>query len=66
MTEEKNKPLEIIENLKLPPPEHEPAKSATGRDCPACGARSSKQAGLTHCVYCGHEFTAAPPGGERR
>ncbi|WP_157962897.1 hypothetical protein [Chitinophaga deserti] len=64
MKEEKHKPLEIIENLKLPPPENEAPQQ--GRDCPACGARSSKQAGLTHCVYCGHEFQTAPAKRERR
>ncbi|MGN7721615.1 hypothetical protein [Chitinophaga sp. 22620] len=55
MTEESNKPLDIIDKLKLDPPPGQPPPS--NRNCPACGARSGKQAGLTHCAYCGHEFT---------
>lgn len=61
MTEDKHRPLEIIDNLKLPP-EKEPPKQ--GKDCPACGAKSSKQAGLTHCAFCGHEFSSGPPEGK--
>lgn len=59
MNEETNKPRSIIDNLKLyPPPEQEKQlQHMKGKDCPACGARSAKQAGLTHCAYCGYEFT---------
>ncbi|MBO9151217.1 hypothetical protein ACFOTA_03300 [Chitinophaga sp. GCM10012297] len=57
MTEEKdkNKPLDIIDKLKLGPPAGQ-ASSPPNRNCPACGAKGVKQAGLTHCPYCGHEF----------
>ncbi|WP_343701995.1 hypothetical protein [Chitinophaga sp.] len=57
MNEETNKPLNIIDNLKLnPPAEEEKLQHMKGKDCPACGAHSAKQAGLTHCAYCGYEF----------
>ncbi len=57
MTEDKdkNKPLDIIDKLKLGPAASDPAP-APSHDCPACGARGVKQAGRTHCPYCGHEF----------
>lgn len=58
MNEETDKPAGIIDKLKLhPPPEQEEAvQHMKGKDCPACGARSARQAGLTHCAYCGYEF----------
>lgn len=58
MQDETNKPQNIIDKLKLnPPPEQEKAMlHMKGKDCPACGAQVDKQAGLTHCAYCGYEF----------
>ncbi|MGX5819737.1 hypothetical protein ACWKWU_16190 [Chitinophaga lutea] len=58
MKDETNKALSIIDSLKLQPPDEEARlQQQKSRDCPTCGARTAKQPGLTHCAYCGHEFS---------
>jgi hypothetical protein len=57
MPDEHNRPRDIIDKLKLhPPQEAADYDHGDGGDCPACGAREAKQRGLTHCAYCGYEF----------
>lgn len=60
MTDESNNPQHIINKLKLDPPAH----PLPEKGCPACGARSAKQPGLTHCAFCGYEFTSGPGDGK--
>lgn len=56
MTEEHNRPEKLIDQLKLRTPSGE-RSNANGKDCPACGARGTRLPGITHCVYCGYEFS---------
>ena len=58
MPKESNKPQNIINKLKLPPsPEDAPHSGHSGgKDCPGCSTKGARQAGFTHCAYCGYEF----------
>lgn len=57
MTEESHHSQHIINKLKL----DTQGKPPHDKDCPACGARKAKQAGLTHCAFCGYEFRPSDP-----
>lgn len=52
MHEIPHQPQQIINELKL----NTSGKPREEEVCPACPVHIPKQAGDTHCAFCGHEF----------